>query len=228
MSYENSKKTAGYLAVDYIKDNMIVGLGTGSTVFFFVEKLIEKVKQGLQVQAVSSSIETLELAKNGGIPLLDINKIETIDITVDGADQIDPRGNMIKGGGGALFREKMVASLSKNVLIIVDESKVVKSLGNGILPIEILPFAILGIINRINKLGFKGKIRLKKEDPSTYFITDNGNYIFDISLKSDLVNPLETHQKLIEIPGVCETGLFLNVANQAIIGYENGETKTLL
>lgn len=228
MSYENSKKTAGYLAVDYIKNNMIVGLGTGSTVFFFVEKLIEKVRNGLQIQAVSSSMETLELAKKGGIPLLDINKIEAIDITVDGADQIDPQGNMIKGGGGALFREKMVASLSKNVLIIVDQSKVVKSLGNGTLPVEILPFAILGIINRINDLGFKGKIRLKKEDPFTYFITDNGNYIFDISLKSDLANPLETHQKLIGIPGVCETGLFLNVADQAIIGYENGETKTLL
>ncbi len=228
MSYVNSKKTAGYLAVDYIKNNMIVGLGTGSTVFFFLEKLIEKVHNGLQIHAVASSTETLELAKKGGIPLLDINQVKQVDITVDGADQIDPKGNMIKGGGGALFREKMVATLSKDVLIIVDESKVVKSLGKGILPVEILPFAILGIINRIHALGFEGKIRSKKEDPSQFFITDNGNYIFDISLHKNLSDPQDTHQKLIEIPGVCETGLFINIAKQAIIGYENGTSKTLL
>jgi len=227
MSYENSKKSAGYLANDHIKDNMIVGLGTGSTVFFFMQKLIEKVQKGLQIQAVASSIETLDLAKKGGIPLLDINQIEHIDITVDGADQVDPKGNMIKGGGGALFREKMVATLSKYVLIIVDESKVVETLGKGVLPVEILPYAILGIISQINALGFEGKIRCKK-NTSTYFVTDNGNYIFDIFLQKDLSNPNAAHQQLIEIPGICETGLFIDIADQVIVGSEDGNTKTLL
>ena len=141
MEQEKIKQAVGHKAADLIQDGMLVGLGTGSTVFYFIEKLIERVKDGLHIRAVSSSLRSAELASKGGIPLIDINTLSHLDITVDGADEIDHEKRMIKGGGGALLREKIVASMSKEMIVVVDESKLSAKLGRCKLPVEVIPFA---------------------------------------------------------------------------------------
>ena len=216
----NGKRAAGYAAAELVKDGMIVGIGTGSTVFFFIEKLIEKVGDGLIIKCVSSSNRSTEQAEEGGIAIVDAGEITEIDLTVDGADEIDPEGRMIKGGGGALLREKILASSSKEMVVIVDESKCVEKLGKFKLPVEIVPFAVESTIHRINKHGYLGTIREEK--------TDNGNYIYDIHFESLRNDPEADHWKLIDIPGVVETGFFFNLAKKLIVGKTDGniEEKT--
>ena len=182
MNKEKMKKKAGYAAVDYIKDGMHIGIGTGSTVHFFIERLIEQYRSGLKIQVICSSIDSLHRVKQGGIPLLEDPFPSSIDIAVDGADQIDTQKRMIKGGGGALLREKILANSSQEMIVIVDESKIVTSLGACFLPIEILPFAHTITITKINRLGFRGMLR--KCDTQGYFQTDNGNFIYDIELSA--------------------------------------------
>lgn len=213
---EDMKKTAGYAAAELIENGMVIGLGTGSTVFHFINRLIEKAKEGLSIQAVSSSTRSENQAKDGGIPLADLNSITTVDITVDGADEINGEKQMIKGGGGALLREKVLANISKEMVVIVDEDKVVEKLGKHDLPVEILPFAHAAIIEKISKLGFHGSLREHNKDGP--FITDNGNMIYDIHFESLREDPEKDHEKLIRIPGVLETGFFFNQAGRVIIG----------
>lgn len=220
MNLEDCKKRAAEKAATLVKDHMIVGIGTGSTVFYFIEKLISLCKEGLQIKAVSSSNKSTELAKKGGIPFIDINTISEIDITVDGADEIDTKNRMIKGGGGALLREKILAYSSKNVVIIVDASKVATKLGKRKLPVEISPFAPKATISKIEKLGYKGSIR--KSTTGEIFFTDNNNLIFDITFDRLLDHPEKIHLDLIGIPGVMETGLFFNLAKKVFIAYEDG------
>lgn len=214
------KKAAGYSVAELIENGMLVGLGTGSTVFYFIEKLIQRIKEGLSIRAVSSSIASQNQAKEGGIPLADIDTITSVDLTVDGADEINAEKEMIKGGGGALMREKILANISREMVVIVDESKVVEKLGKRPLPVEILPFARGAIIDKIKKLGFRGTLRgYNKDGP---FITDNGNMIYDIHFESLLDDPEKDHEKLLRIPGVLETGLFLHYAGRVYIGKQDG------
>lgn len=220
MSHEAGKKAAGEKACSFVEDGMIVGIGTGSTVYYFIEDLIKRSFNGLKVKAVFSSKQSEKLALSGGISCVDINKIDKIDLTVDGADEIDPQFNMIKGGGGALFREKILATSSKEMIVIVDETKIVSNLGQHKLPLEILPFGIQMIVSKVNAIGFHGEIRKNKEGHN--FITDNGNLIYDIKLKEKCTNPKIMHQNLIQIPGVVETGLFFDVSKKLIVGYEDG------
>lgn len=220
MSQEDAKKAAGTRAVDFIKDDMLIGIGTGSTVYYFIKELIHRCRQGLKIKAVFSSKASEKQALMGGVPCVDINQITTIDLTVDGADEIDHHFNMIKGGGGALFREKILASSSRDMIAIVDESKVVSKLGACKLPIEILPFGIQLTIYKINKLGFQGQIRKTKNNLD--YITDNGNLIYDIDIRETKIKLRELHQNLIYIPGVIETGLFFDMAKKLIIGYQDG------
>ncbi|MCP5506281.1 MAG: ribose 5-phosphate isomerase A [Chlamydiales bacterium] len=217
---ENGKKAAGYQAAELIESGMLVGLGTGSTVFYFIERLIERVKEGLSIQAVSSSIASENQAKKGGIPFAEIDTITSVDITIDGADEITPEKEMIKGGGGALLREKILANISREMVVIVDESKVVEKLGKRPLPVEILPFARDAIIEKIKKLGFHGTLRGHNKDG--LFITDNGNLIYDIHFESFRDDPEKDHEKLLRIPGVLETGLFLTYAGRVFIGKQDG------
>lgn len=221
---EMIKKAIGKQAAEEIKDGMLVGLGTGSTAFYFIEKLIERYKNGLKIEAVSSSARSLNQAKKGGIPIADVNQVTFTDITVDGADEIDSEKRMIKGGGGALLREKILANISRKMLVIVDESKVVNKLGKHDLPVEILPFAHNAIIEKIKKLGFIGQIRSIQGGP---YLTDNGNLIYDIHFEELRNHPEEDHNRLIQIPGVLETGFFFNVANRVLIGHLNGQITTL-
>ena len=214
------KRTAGKAAAALIKDGMIVGLGTGSTAAYFINSLIERVQQGLKITAVATSVASEALATAGGIPVVTIDEVSSIDITVDGADEIDPNKNLIKGGGGALLREKIVAAASKELVIIADDSKLVEALGSFPLPIEIIPFGYRQTCTKLEALGLK--IIMRKTPEGALFVTDNHNYIADIHFDHLLTNPEKEHQALINVIGVVETGLFLNMARRIIIG-KDGE-----
>ena len=214
----NLKEVVGKKAVDYVKDGMIVGLGTGSTVFYFVHALADRVKEGLNVEMVSTSIQTVELAKSLGLSIKELEEIDHIDLAVDGVDEIDKDFNAIKGGGAALFREKIVADIAREVIWIYDESKDVEKLGNFNLPVEILPFGYSHTIRKMEEAGLNPVLRLK--DGAT-LITDNNNYIVDLHLGYGF-DIKAVKEKLESIVGVVEHGLFLNMCKLCIKGTEHG------
>lgn len=214
------KRAAGFFAADLIESNMIIGIGTGSTVAFFIDKLGQRCRLGLKIKGVATSQNTQALAEKMGIPMVDPNTVSKLDIDVDGADEIDEQRRMLKGGGGALLREKIVAAMSQEMIAIVDESKCVKNLGKFPLPVEIATFAPQATIAHLKAKGFQGHLRKKKSQ--SLFITDNGNYIFDIILNSCLKDPESTDKSIRSIPGVIETGLFLRPAKKVIIGFSDG------
>jgi ribose 5-phosphate isomerase A len=221
MTTEEIKRKIGAKAAEFVKDGMTIGLGTGSTAFYFIEKLIERCQQGLKIQVVASSQRSLEQAQKGGIPLLDINKIHSLDLTVDGADEIDTAKRMIKGGGGALMREKIVASMSREMLVIVDESKLSHKLGSKKLPVEIVPFGIESIVQKLHHFGYQGTWR--KASDGTLYITDNGNLIYDIFFPKPCEEPELDHEKICSIAGVLDTGFFFHLAGRVIIGFFDGQ-----
>ncbi|SCM95191.1 Ribose-5-phosphate isomerase A [Bacillus mycoides] len=215
----NLKQLAGEYAADFVKDGMKIGLGTGSTVYWTIQKLGQRVQEGLSIQAVPTSKETEVLAQQLNIPLISLNDIQTLDLTIDGADEIDSNLQLIKGGGGALLREKIVASSSKELIIIADESKIVTHLGAFPLPVEITPFSWKQTENKIQSLGCQTTLRLKNNET---FITDNNNIIIDCVFPNHISNPANLHDQLKMITGVVETGLFINMTSKVIIGTENG------
>lgn len=222
MSPEDSaKKAVANTAAEFIQNGMLVGLGSGSTAHFFIERLAERCKKGLEIKAVASSKASWTLAKKLGIPLIDIEKATTLDITVDGADEIDSEKRMIKGGGGAFVREKIVAAMSREMVIIVDESKLVSELGTRKLPLEILSFAHIATAHHIAKCGYQGAFR--KNPDGTFYLTDNQNFIFDIQFKEPCTDPENEHETLRRIPGVVDTGFFFNLAGRIIVGFFDGQ-----
>jgi ribose 5-phosphate isomerase A len=221
MDLTNCKKLAGEKAASLIKPNTIVGLGTGSTATFFIQKLVELCQNGLKIQAVPTSENSFRLAAAGNIPLIEINTITAIDTYVDGADEIDPHKQIIKGGGGALLREKIVATMSKETIIIVDESKQVKRLGNRPLPVEILPFGHTAILQQLQLLGYTGVLRHTPN--KELFVTENNNLIYDVHLTTTQNNPLFHHQQITSIPGVVDTGFFLGLADRVITAFLDGQ-----
>lgn len=215
----NQKKIAGEKAAEFIKDGMIIGLGTGSTAKYLIDKVGDMVvNRGLRIQAVATSKATEKQARELGIPLLDINEVDAIDLVIDGVDEIDKNFNATKGGGGALFREKMVADLAKEVIWIMDESKLVDNLGKFPLPVEILPYGYKVIFRKLEEYGYHPVMRLKDND---LFVTDNGNYIVDLHLGVP-VDIEDVKQKVNSIVGVLETGQFLKMCNRIIVGTNNG------
>jgi ribose 5-phosphate isomerase A len=221
MTRETIKKAVGYKAAELIQNGMRVGLGTGSTAHFFIERLIQRCQEGLNIHVAASSQHSFDQAKKGGIPLLDINTITSLDITVDGADEIDPQKRMIKGGGGAHVREKIIANMSLELIIIIDELKLVPELGTCKLPVEVLPFAHLATLHHIEKAGYKGVLRTAKD--GSLFVTDNRNLIFDIHFDKTRTKPEEDHETLIHLPGVVDTGFFFNLAGRVIVGFSDGQ-----
>lgn len=220
---ELMKKNAGYLAASFVQNGMTIGLGTGSTAKYFIEKIAERIqKEHLKLTAVASSIKSLEQAQKAGIPIVDINTLTSIDLTVDGADEIDAKKRMIKGGGGALLREKILASMSKEMVVIVDESKVVPLLGHHKLPVEIATFAHQVTLHHIQKLGFSAAFRCEKSSQE-YYVTDNGNYLIDIQFSSPLQQPEKEHALIKEIPGVVDTGFFFHLAGRVVIAFTDGQ-----
>ena len=225
MDTEQLKKKAGEKAAERLKNGMLVGLGTGSTVFYFIERLIEKCKAGLSVTIVSSSNRSLDQAMQARVPLADMDQVTHVDMTVDGADEIDSQRWMIKGGGGALLREKILAAMSKEIVIIVDDSKIVDKLGKHPLPVEILPFGHLATIDQMHLLGYEGELRLFEGGKP--YLTDNGNYIYDIHFQGLRTDPKKDHEKLIHIPGVLETGFFFDLPIEIFVAQSDGRIKQL-
>lgn len=220
MPQDKAKENAGLKALEFVKEGMVIGLGSGSTAAFFIKHLITRCQNGLNIKAVATSLESERMAREGGIPMLDINSITSLDLVVDGADQIDPQKRLIKGAGGALMREKIVATMSKVMVAIADESKLVEKLGLCSLPLEILPFGVEAIRKQMADLGYRGTWR-KKTDGS-YYMTDNHNRIFDVSLPSELDDPELVNAQLRAIPGVLETGFFFNLATYIVISKKDG------
>lgn len=221
---DKAKAAAGLLAAELVQDGMKVGLGTGTTAKFFIEALGKRCKQGLNIKALATSQASRALAEAHGIPPLNSDQIHSLDIAIDGADEIDPKGNMIKGGGGALLREKIVASMARNMVVIVDEKKWVHTLGAFPLPVEISTFCVEATLNHLKAICKTALLRTVHAAP---FVTDNGNFIADLHFKSPLSDPYLLNQKLKNTPGVLETGLFLDLAKQIIIGRADGSTTIL-
>lgn len=220
----NAKKLAAEKAVEFVRDGMIVGLGTGSTSFFAIHRIAERIKrEGLKIQAVSSSKSSEDLALQLGIPLIPFAEIESIDLTIDGADEVDGAFNLIKGGGGALLREKILASNSRKFIVIVDESKVVKRLGKFPLPVEIVPFAAELTIKNLGKLPCTPAVRMADNKP---FLTDNGNWIVDCHF-GEIADPDALGKQLKAIAGVVEHGLFIAMTDTVAVGHSDGTTKFL-
>ena len=209
----SEKQHAAEAAVEYVKDGMIVGLGTGSTTEFAVKKLGERVRDGLAIRGIPTSDVTKVQAEEEGIPLIDFSETMYIDLTIDGADEIDVNLNMIKGGGAALLREKIVASASKEEIIIVSHEKFVKQLGSFPLPVEVIPFGWQVIFNQLETLGGSPDLRLKQGQP---LLTDQGNYIIDCRFRQ-ILDAAQLEQRLNMIPGVVENGLFTGLCTRMIM-----------
>jgi len=225
MSRDEIKKEVGIYAADFVQQGMTIGIGSGSTVYWFIEELGRRLKQGLEITAVPTSMQSKQLASNAAIPISDLNSIDKLVLTIDGADEIDPQGQLIKGGGGALLQEKIVAASSVELIIIADSSKLVRQLGKFPLPVEVIPFGYKQVEQKLITAGFCTKISLRKKN-NEIFVTDHGHYILDCYF-DEILDASALNTALHLIPGVVETGLFIKMANEAIIGYENGEINVI-
>lgn len=214
------KKAAAVRVADYVKNGMIVGLGSGSTVRMLVDELGRRVQEeNLQFTAVATSILTATQAKKLGIKVVDLNTVDSIDLTIDGADQVDSHFNGIKGGGGNLLWEKIVAINSKKLVWVVDESKIVDTIGAFPLAVDVVPFGSQHVLDRFNEAGFEPVVR--KDQDGHIFKTDSQNIILDLHLHK-ITKPAELADKLIKTVGVVEHGLFLNMVSEVVVGQEGG------
>mmetsp|Transcript_27114 Transcript_27114/g.33669 ORF Transcript_27114/g.33669 Transcript_27114/m.33669 type:complete len:244 (-) Transcript_27114:435-1166(-) len=232
------KKLVGYKAVDdYVKSDMVVGLGTGSTAYFAVERVGEKLKSGelKNILAIPTSIRTKEQAESLGIPLVTLDTHSSLDVAIDGADEVDPNLNLVKGGGGALFREKIVEERAAKFIVIVDESKLCDGLGPGFpLPVEIVPFCHEHTMRTVAALpslaGCEAKLRMGSAatgatpDGDEIALTDNGNYIVDLFFKEPIKDPVAAAKELKATCGVVEHGLFCGMSSAVIIAGKDGIT----
>jgi ribose 5-phosphate isomerase A len=222
-----AKEAAGRAAAELVRDGMVVGLGTGSTVQHTLERLAERVRaERLALRGVPTSLDTERKARALGIPLVGLDEVEAIDLTLDGADEIDARFDMIKGGGGALLREKVVAALSRREVIVVDRTKVVARLGvRFALPVEVVPFARAAVARRIAALGAGWTLRMRTAEEVA--LTDNGNEILDCRFPGGIADTAALERTLDEIPGVVESGLFVGLAHALLIGGDDGRVEML-
>jgi len=212
------KRAAAEKALELVQDGTLLGLGSGSTARYFTEGVGRLVAEGMKVRGVPTSRETAELAAQVGIPIV-TELVGQIDLAVDGADEVDPALNLIKGRGGALFREKLVAASAKRFVVVVDESKLVKRLGVGVLPVEVLPFLWRSTAERLTALGVSLVVRGGEETP---YITDNGNLILDLSGQGEIDRPDEFAVALKKITGVVEHGLFVGMTDTVIVAGPDG------
>jgi|SRR5688572_17067422 len=219
LTHEEIKKQLGKYAAGLVPANATIGLGSGSTIRWLIEELGKRVQQGLSIKIVPTSVQSKSLAEKAGIGSVDLNDVDSLPLTIDGADEINGEFQLIKGGGGALLQEKMVASVSEKLIIIADESKCVTQLGRFPLPVEVVPGGWKQVQKKIMAIGC-GKVVLRKLNDDV-FVTDNGHYILDCYFeKIDDAVALDISLHLI--PGVVETGLFINMAHTAVIGYADG------
>ena len=220
MSQDSAKRNAAEEAVKLVKNGMSVGLGTGSTAAIAVDLIGEKLSDNFQIVGMTTSIQTQKQAEKYGMKLVGIDDKESIDIAIDGADEVSDGLNLIKGLGGALLREKKVEKKAKELIIIVDESKMVEQLGVGPLPVEVKIGNHHLTAKEIEKLGCSAEHRI--ENDGTPFVTDNGNYIYHCHFENGIDNPRNIDFKLLNIEGVVDNGLFINMATKVIVGNQNG------
>lgn len=224
LSVNEIKQKVSEEAAQLVKQDMVIGIGSGSTVNYFINELGKKIKEGLKCIGVPTSEETFLLAKKNGINLVELNDVPSIDLDVDGADEIDKQLQLIKGGGGALLREKMVAAASKQLVIIADNNKLKTILGNFPLPIEVISHGWKQVQQRIQRLhGITTTLRKKNNE---IYLTDHGHYILDCHFR-EIKDPEELNRSLHLIPGVVETGLFIDMCHLAIIGSPDGTTQQI-
>ncbi len=215
MSHEQEKQAAARRSLAFVRDGYVVGLGTGSTASYAIRFLGEMVRDGLKIRCIPTSNNSRDLAAGLGIPLTDFEECHQVDLTIDGADEISPALELIKGHGGALLREKIVAAASRKVVIIADSSKLVRSLGEFPLPVEVVPFAQSLLARRIAALG--ASVVLRKDQTGRPFVTDEGHHILDCSF-GKIPDPAWLAEQLGRMSGVQEHGLFLDQADVALIG----------
>lgn len=218
------KETVGRKAADYVKDGMVVGLGTGSTAYWFVDEIGRRVQSGqlTNIVCVSTSRQTAQQAEELGIPMVCLDDISAIDVLVDGADETTEDFMGIKGGGGALLHEKIVAEQANKIVWIVGQDKVVDTLGKFPLPVEVIQFGCWNLFRKFEAAGMNPSFRKKGTD--SLFITDSGNYIIDLHLER-IENPVQLAFELSQMVGVVEHGLFLTYADTILSGHEDGSVK---
>lgn len=213
------KRQAALKAVDYVQDGMVIGLGTGSTAKHMILALGERIRQGLKIRGVPTSQETADLARSQGIPLIESDNTWTLDLAIDGADQVDPQLCLIKGGGGALLKEKIVAAAARQLIIVVDHTKRVPVLGNSFpLPIEVVPFGWGNTAKQLEAIAGKAVLRERGGLP---FRTEAGHLILDLHVGS-ITDPADLEIRLNQVPGVVETGLFVGRTSLLIVGAPEG------
>lgn len=210
---EQEKKRVGEAAAQYIQSGMIVGLGTGSTAYYAIRAVGQMIREGLSIKAIPTSEQTRKLAEEENIPLVDFSTITRIDLTIDGADEADHQLALIKGGGGALLREKMIAAVSDEMIVIGDSSKLVPTLGQYSLPVEVTQFGWQSVAHQIQNLGITPVLREKEGQP---YVTDNHNYILDCPF-GKIEDPAALEKQLDAIPGVVINGLFVGLATRLLL-----------
>jgi ribose 5-phosphate isomerase A len=212
---EQSKREVGYRAAELVREGMTVGLGTGSTARHLIARLGERVQGGLSIRAVATSEETARQARSLGIPLVTLEDSPRLDLAIDGADQVDREGNLIKGLGGALYREKLVARAARVFVVIVDASKLVETLGAGCpVPVEVFPDSVAGVERSLGALGARCRLRARGGEP---YRTDNGNPILDAEF-GPLEDPRALERAINALPGVLENGIFTGLTSKVLLG----------
>jgi ribose 5-phosphate isomerase A len=214
MANDQEKEAAARASLSFVKDGQVVGLGTGSTAAYFIKLLGEQVKKGLRIRGIPTSVRSRELAMSLGIPLTTLDECQEIAVTVDGADEVDPELRLIKGGGGALLREKIVASATKQLIIVADASKQVQKLGKFPLPVEVIRFARALVAQRISAMGAEVSLRTDAEGKN--YLTDEGNYILDCRF-GEIRDADGLARELNGTPGVVEHGLFIGMASVVLL-----------
>jgi ribose 5-phosphate isomerase A len=222
MTQDDAKRMAARRALEYVEDGMLLGLGSGTTSTMFIQELGERVKQGLRVRGIATSTASQQLAESLSIPITNFDESPVLDLAVDGADEVGPGLALIKGGGGALLREKIVASAARRFIVIADSSKLVDPLGRFPLPVEVIQMALPIVTRKLAAFGVNPKLR-HRPDGSRY-ITDEGNYILDCAC-GEIANPAKTAAEIRGIAGVVEHGLFLGMASLALIASDQGVMK---
>jgi ribose 5-phosphate isomerase A len=223
ISRQAQKEALGKVAAELIEDGMVVGLGTGTTAACFIKSLIKRCQNGLRITAVATSEASQRQAAEGGIRVLDLNDVPHIDIDIDGTDEIDPKKRLIKGAGGALLREKILALSSGEMIVVTESIKLVKKLGAVPLPVEIVKYGYKSTLKRIEAIGYKAPLRKTKSNE--FYVTDNGNYIADIAFKNLLNDPEKVHEELINVTGVVDTGFFFKIVGRVIVAYQDGRVE---
>ncbi|MDE2127636.1 MAG: ribose-5-phosphate isomerase RpiA [Armatimonadetes bacterium] len=224
----NAKQSAAEAAVRYVQSGMTLGIGTGSTAQYAIEAIGRRVREErLIVRGVPTSERSRELALENGIPLVEAHELDAVDLTIDGADEVDPSLDLIKGGGGALVREKIVAAMSRRMVVICDGSKPCAVLGAFPLPVAVMPFGWEVTRRRVEAVLGPAHLRMRSPGALEPFVTDDGLFVLDVRAGA-IPNPAETEEEVKRITGVAEVGLFVGLATSALVGRDGGHVEELL